>query len=101
MLSHSKTPLVAPAIALTLLAGCANMGETVTPAPESLRNKVAGNLGFKPAEVTVSELWHDGGISYFVATTCKGVYGCSIPSGGLTAYATLGMVNLQPNCTKQ
>jgi hypothetical protein len=49
----------------------------------------------------VTDLRHDSGISYFIATTSNGTYGCSIPSGGLTGYITLGMVNLQPTCTKQ
>lgn len=91
------------AIAATrcLATGCANMSETVTPTAESLQNKVAGNLGFPPAEVKVNGLREASGITYFVATTPKGTYGCSIPSGSMTAAATLGMVNLQPTCTKQ
>ena len=78
------------------------MSETASPTPEVLQNKVAGNLGFKPDDVKVSDMRDGGGITYFVATTPKGVYGCSIPSGGVIVYATMGgMVNVQPTCTKQ
>ena len=82
---------------LHLLSAC----ETMKPTADSLRDKVAGNLGFQPADVKIDGMREATGITYFVATTPKGSYGCSIPSGGMTAAATLGMVNLQPTCTKQ
>lgn len=84
-----------------ITSGCASMSETVKPTPEALQAKVAGNLGFAPSEVKIDRLTEATGITYFVAATPKGTYGCSIPSGGMTAAATLGMVNLQPTCTKQ
>ena len=84
-----------------LLWGCANMNDTVTPTAQSLQSKTAGNLGFAPSNVNITDIREATGITYFVATTPKGIYGCSIPSGGLTGFATLGMVNLQPTCTKQ
>ena len=87
--------------AVLSVSGCANMGETITPTAASLQNKVAGNLGYQPSSVTIRDLREATGITYFVASTPKGSYGCSIPSDGLTAYATLGIVNLQPTCTKQ
>lgn len=89
------------AVALALIAGCANVSETTTPTPEALRDKTAGNLGFAPTDVKISGMRDGNGVTYFVASTPKATYGCSIPSGGLTAYATMGMVNLQPTCVKQ
>ena len=95
----SKTLCAASFIAL--LAGCASMSETVSPTPQVLQDKTAGNLGFPPKDVKISDVREATGLTYFVATTPKGAYGCSIPSGGMTGFATLGMVNLQPTCTKQ
>ena len=88
-------------IGVLLIAGCANMSETTAPTSDGLRDKVAGNLGFPPSDVKITGLRAATGITYFVANTPKGTYGCSIPSGGMTSFATLGMVNLQPTCTKQ
>lgn len=88
--------------AATLLAvGCANISETSAPSAEGLRAKTAGILGFAPSMVAISDLRDGGGITYYVAKAPNGTYGCSIPSGGMTAFATLGMVNLQPSCAKQ
>lgn len=98
MKSQSIALIIAAAASIS---GCATVSETVAPTAASLQDKVAGNLGFPPASVKVSDLREATGITYFVATTPKGVYGCSIPSGGFTMAATLGMVNLQPTCTKQ
>lgn len=92
--------ICAAACAATL-AGCANLSEAVSPTPEALQNKVAGNLGFPVTDVKIGGLREGSGITYFVAETPKGTYGCSIPSGGGMAYITLGMVNLQPTCAKQ
>lgn len=89
------------AAALASIGGCANVSETTKPTPEALRDKTAGNLGFSPAQVKISDMRDGSGITYYVANTPKGTYGCSIPSGGLTAFATMGMVNLQPTCVKQ
>ena len=97
----STTKLLSVFIVATMGTGCANMSESTTPTAEGLQNKVAGTLGYAPADVKISGMRDDTGITYFVASTPKGAYGCSIPSGGLTAVATLGMVNLQPTCTKQ
>lgn len=88
-------------VCLVMVAGCANMNETVAPTASSLQDKTAGNLGFPPSQVKITDMREALGITYFVAATPKGTYGCSIPSGGMTGFATLGMVSLQPTCTKQ
>jgi hypothetical protein len=77
------------------------MSEAVSPTPEALQNKVAGNLGFPVNDVKISDMREGSGITYFVASTPKGTCGCSILSGGGMTYMTLGMVNLQPTCAKQ
>lgn len=83
------------------LTGCANLKETNAPTAEALQDKTAGVLGYPSSSVKVTEIREGSSVTYFVATTPKGTYGCTIPSGGFAAYATLGMVQFQPTCNKQ
>lgn len=88
-------------VGIIALSGCANLKETNAPTAEALQDKTAGVLGYQPADVKVTDIRGGSSVTYFVAKTPKGTYGCTIPSGGFAAYATLGMVQFQPTCSKQ